>query len=105
MVCRAHPLKATKKSLSRDGGLLYLPLVLSMSGLDVPEMDTGCAIVPETLLLSFMLLLLLPVKTIPGTPFLLLFFVWMPLKRSFKSVDLLMYSAFAAMDQNQELCR
>lgn len=38
------------------------------------------------------------------TPFLLLFFCLNALKRSFKSVDLLMYSAFAAMDQNQKNC-
>lgn len=36
------------------------------------------------------------------TPFLLLFLFECFKKKSFKSVDLLMYSAFAAMDQNQK---
>lgn len=38
------------------------------------------------------------------TPFFIIIFCLNALKKSFKSVDLLMYSAFAAMDQNQENC-
>lgn len=58
----------------------------------------------RNIVLSFMLLLLL-LNYNMWLLFYYYFFCLNALKRSFKSVDLLMYSAFAAMDQNQELCR
>jgi hypothetical protein len=53
----------------------------------------------------FYVVVVVAVKTITCDSFFIIIFCLNALKRSFKSVDLLMYSAFAAMDQNQELCR
>lgn len=61
-------------------------------------MDAGWAIVPETMCYLFMLLLLLLNYDLWHIPFECF------KKKPFKSVDLLMYSAFAAMDQNQKNC-
>lgn len=41
--------KQKERTLTWEEDLLSLPPVLSLSLLDVPEMDAGCAIVPETL--------------------------------------------------------
>lgn len=80
--------------LTWEKDLFCLPAVQSKSQLDVPKMDIDWAIVPETCYLFLLLLLLLNYD-------LWLFFL-NALKKIFKSVDLLMYSAFAAMDQNQK---
>lgn len=83
-----------------DKDLLCSPAVQSESWLDVPKTDADWAIVPETTCYLFMLLLLL----LNYDLWLLFFFFFFECfkKKIFKSVDLLMYSAFAAMDQNQE---